>query len=173
MPPTFDEDRTPKVRSEADPEQSGSLWDAPAELLRGVESVNRMVVRLFSEARRELVLFIGRPMLADSEVESAFRDLQERGVAVRQILSADFLLSDDAESRRYVDTQRRQLANTGRRVDELPGKLIVVDRRVGLVALNQETGVAHQAMIMRHRNLVVHLQASFENHWQRAATVEA
>jgi phosphatidylserine/phosphatidylglycerophosphate/cardiolipin synthase-like enzyme len=150
----------------ADP--SRTLWDGPIEILRGAEAVNRAVASLFREARREVLLFMGLPMLANPAVEAAFADLQARGVSVRQILSREFLLADDAGSRKYVEAQSGRLADTGRVLNDLEGKLIIVDHRVGVVALNRETGAAHQTSILRHRDLVAHLVSSFELHWELA-----
>ena len=172
MPSTFDEDRSPKTRSDAGLDPREALWDAPVEVLRGAESVNRMIVRVFKEARRELLMFVGRPMLGDSDVADAFRDLQQRGVAIRQIVPSEFLDSGDDESRRYVDALLSSLASTGRRADQLPGKLVVVDGRIGLVSLTSQAGVGHQAVVMRQRNMVLHLRASFELHWDRSAPVD-
>ncbi|GEM_PF-4556720 len=171
MPSTFDEDRPPKIRSDAGLDPREVLWDAPVEVLRGAESVNRMVVRLFKEARRELLMFIGRPMLGDDDVAEAFRDLQRRGVTVRQILPCEFLASGDEESRAYVDALQSSLASTGRQAEQLPGKLAIVDGRIGLVSLTAQAGFGHQAVVLRQRNMVLHLRASFEQHWERAAPV--
>ena len=171
MPSTFDEDRSPKIRSDAGLDPREALWDAPVEVLRGAESVNRMVIRLFKEARRELLMFVGRPMLGDADVAEAFRDLQQRGVIVRQILPREFLESGDAECRSFVDSLQNSLASTGRQADQLPGKLAVIDGRIGLVSLTSHAGAGHQAVVLRQRNLVLHLRASFEQHWERAAPV--
>jgi phosphatidylserine/phosphatidylglycerophosphate/cardiolipin synthase-like enzyme len=173
MAPTPEKAQQLRAGSVAGTQLRRNLWDAPVEILTGADTVNRTVARLFTEARREVLLFMGQPMLADRRVEAAFRDLQARGVEVRQILPRDFLSADDPGSRRYVDAQRRSLASTARLADSLPGKLIIVDRRVGLVSLNRQTGSKHQASILRHRDLVSHLVSSFVMHWEQAQHVEA
>ena len=150
----------------------GSHWQGPVRLLRGAEPVLRTASRLFQEARRELQLFLAPPMMATDEAWHAYADLRRRDVPTRELIDASFLEGDDAGSRHYLDLYREHLRANGRRHERLPGKLVVVDRRVALLSINRLPGSEHQALLVQHRGLIVHLLASFEQHWAQGRALE-
>jgi len=114
--------------------------------------------------QRAPVLFsdIGETQDAESQVLAA---AVARGARIRSVSDADFLALPGALKRVRRDVEAGEEARV---FPELPLKLIVVDRRVGLIPLDVRDPRAGPVLLVRASALLDALCALFESFWERA-----
>lgn len=149
------------------------LWAPPVEVLKGLRQIEQVLVEHVDGAQREILCFCKGPQVSAPAVAHALRRAGERGVRLS-------LLSD----REYYETEPgqeeqaeiyRALPGDKRELESVPTKMILVDRRVVLVAVPR-VGIDghsedHMVQVLRQEGLVQHFLASFRHHWQGARPV--
>lgn len=142
-----------------------SLVNLPVEAVRGHDAVANQFRQVQHLARTELCILDKPPYLV--QPDDAQRGLQQasqaRGVRYRTIYDREAL----GTARRFEEL--RQLAAFGeeaRVLDEVPMKLVIADRRVGLVP-HGPPGHRH-AMLVRTSALLDGLGTLFDTLWERA-----
>ncbi|HVL80224.1 MAG TPA: helix-turn-helix domain-containing protein [Actinomycetota bacterium] len=143
------------------------------EILTGPEA-SAQRFRQFHAAAREEVLVIDRPPYAvhprPSDEGASDRDLVERGVRLRAIYSREAV---EMPGRLPVILAGVAAGAEARVLADVATKLVIVDRRVGLIPLNLQTLGVEDAVVV-HASFLLHaLVMLFESLWEKAVPLSA
>ena len=143
------------------------MTDPPIEIVEvigGEEALHERFVQLQTSALEEVVL-LDKPPYADPLGINEFEiDTLERGVAYRVIYDRRALEMPGQMDWLKVHTEAGEDARV---LDDVPIKLAIADRKLGLVPLSGEEALAG-ALLIHHSSLLDALSALFETLWNRA-----
>ncbi|MFH8978582.1 helix-turn-helix transcriptional regulator [Streptomyces sp. NPDC017890] len=139
---------------------------APVEVLSGATAIRRRLIAMQQRARREVCALV--PLLTHPAAISAVdnfdvaeRDSMARGVLQRSVVVREYLEQGggDAALLRQLVSRGQQIAV----VDEVPIKMVMVDRQVALLPLDPERDETEPTALVVHRSgLLTALVALFE-----------
>lgn len=156
--------------------RQGSSTDTSAmvELVEGPEAIYQRFLQVERAAREQVVVF-DRPPYAKFGVNDPELELLGQGVRFRVLYDRQAI-----EYPGQLDTVRRFTAagEEARVIDHLPMKLIIADRRLGIVPLFVNDPAArqlrvHEALLVHSSALLDSLADSFETLWQRGVPIPA
>lgn len=140
------------------------------ELVRGREAVHQRSLQVQRSATKEVMGLSKPPYAAPSVINETEREVLARGVTYRTIYNRDALeiphLLEELEVDMEAGEQSRVLA-------ELPMKLLIADRRVGLVPLNITEQQIDSALIVHSSWLLEAMVIVFESCWNRAVPLRS
>lgn len=149
--------------------------DAPeplVELITSRETEYQVFEQMQLTAEEEVLTLARMPMrltrLEDVSEQDAQRQARVRGVRYRSIVDSEFLdASSGAVHKTWADMQAGEEVRV---LSRLPFKMVLADRRIGLIPLNlQKSG--SPALLVRSSALIDALCALFEILWERAGPV--
>ena len=145
--------------------QGQELWAPPIEIIKGVPQVDRFIRKRISQAKNEALLFGKLPHMLGVEIAPSLRDLSDRGGRVLLLAEEGYLgdLDNPEESAKYVG-----ITEDVRIVQELPTKMIILDRQVAISSITHSGGRPLD-LILRHQGFVQHFVNSFERCWAAAS----
>ncbi len=140
--------------------------ESPVDVIRGHATVAHRFGQIQQMARQELLILDKPPYVVDPGGEQHLlqQELQHRGVHYRTIYDRDALGPVDRVEK------LRQLAASGeeaRVLDDVPMKLVIADRRIGL-APYELPGDDETAVLLRPSALLDGLVTLFETLWEQA-----
>jgi DNA-binding CsgD family transcriptional regulator/DNA-binding transcriptional ArsR family regulator len=140
--------------------------------LLGMDAVQQRLERLGQEARRSVMTFMPGGAQSAVALEAARRNDEralERGVAIRTV-GLDSIRQDERtlEYARWITDRGGEF----RTVQELPPRMILVDRRVGLLPIDPED-TRKGALLLSEPSVVSCLAALFEQVWEVAIPLGA
>lgn len=135
------------------------------ELVRGREAVNARAVQLQHGAHEEIVTLSTPPYAATSMANPDEGQLLEEGVAYRNIYSREALEVPGVLESIEHDVERGEQARV---LDSLPMKLLIADRRLGLVPLTSGEAFIEGAILIHPSTLLDALFVLFDILWDRA-----
>jgi DNA-binding CsgD family transcriptional regulator len=143
------------------PGESGS----PIQLVRGREAVAHRFHQLQRVARHELLILDKPPYVVEPNGgrHALQRELQARGVRCRTVYDREAL---DGAGQFDDLKQSTPAGEPARVVTGLPMKLVIVDRRLGLVPYELPAG--DHSLLLRSSALLSGLVTLFEGLWERA-----
>ncbi len=138
------------------------------EMLAGPEASAQRFQQLLKAAREEMLIIDRPPYAAELDVEAELRsdrELLDRGIKVRSIYSDEAL---EIPGRLAIIQQGLGAAGGVRVLPDVPTKLVIIDRKVGLIPLNlQQFGI--QDAVVVHASFLLHaLTLLFESLWEMA-----
>jgi DNA-binding CsgD family transcriptional regulator len=146
-----------------------AVAESPVDLIRGHATVAHRFRQIQQLARQELLILDKPPYVVDPGGEQHLlqQELQHRGVHYRTIYDRDALGPVDRVEK------LRQLAASGeeaRVLDDVPMKLVIADRRIGLAPyeLPGVGEIAETAVLLRSSALLDGLVTLFETLWEQA-----
>ena len=132
------------------------------ELLRG-SAIGPRFEELQESARREILVFTKPPYAVEPAENVAGLELLRRGVVARSVYERS-VYDDEAvvgAVRHFVDAGEQ-----ARVVDELPLKLVLIDERVALFAMEPVAGATElTVMVVEHPAFAGLLKLAFERAW--------
>ncbi len=133
------------------------------EVISGRAAVGQILMQLMQTVQSEIVGFQRAPMLYIRAVQSEM----PRGVVIRSISDAGYLALPGALESLRSDVEKGEQA---RIFPDLPVKMMVVDRRIGLIPLNtgNEEGTV---LLVRSSALLDALYALFNLLWERSTPI--
>lgn len=137
------------------------------EVITGTEATSRRARELHDGAQSEILAFDKPPYAfepGDHEMETE-RPLLQRGVVARVIYSQEAF---DVPQRASILSRLAALGEEARILPELPFKLRVYDRRVGIVPLTTDENSTESVAVVHQSGLLTALTALFEAYWERA-----
>jgi DNA-binding CsgD family transcriptional regulator len=138
-------------------------WSTPVEVITDVNQIASTLTHYARVARRELLTVSTlSPMRTDEHGRIANRQAIERGVVVRSICQQQAL--QDSHSRNHL----AELSARGghvRLTSTAAGRSAIVDRQVGLLLVGPASGPAASLTVVRDRNVVSWMVATFEQLW--------
>ena len=141
-------------------------------LLHGATGVKRTYDQLLNEAAGELLMFTRGPFAYRlGKPNQAVLDLLARGVRTRVLYQAVEWEHSSAEGYREEAAIYAQAGVESRLADSLPVKLVIVDRQVALVSMNDPTGLTADypaTLLVEHAGLAEVLADAFEQRWARS-----
>jgi sugar-specific transcriptional regulator TrmB/DNA-binding CsgD family transcriptional regulator len=143
--------------------------DELVEIFTGRDAIRRRFEQLQHSLRTEVLSFNAMPFVVPLEDGDTGLEGLERGVRSRAIYERETLELPGA-----LDHIRRFAAvgEQARSVDDLPMKLFIGDRRVGLVPVNlDEPGVEPSVTVVHECALLDALIALFEQLWTQATVI--
>jgi hypothetical protein len=151
--------------------------DAPSSSLPFVQiltcplEVRQSHERLLAEAELEVMVFNRPPYsTVSSTTNAAAMHALSRGVSMRVVYQAAQVEDPEAHAFRAGLELYREAGAEGRMVDELPVKLLVVDRRVVIIAMDDENTVDATfpiTMLIEHGGYASVQAEAFERIWAR------
>ncbi|MCD0484013.1 helix-turn-helix transcriptional regulator [Streptacidiphilus sp. ASG 303] len=142
---------------------------APVEVLTGAAAIRGRLLSMQQDAVDEVCSMVPairtQVITFADNAEAAEHDLRQRGVAIRSVVARGWLeRPGTAEALTGMVAQGQQISV----VDDLPIKLVVVDRRVALLPLDPDREDAEPAALVVHRTgLVVAMASLFEQYFAR------
>ncbi len=139
---------------------------APVEVLSGSTAIRRRLIAMQQRARREVCALVPllTPPAAISAVDNfdvAERESMARGVVQRSVVVREYLEQGGGDA-----ALLQQLVSRGQQisvVEEVPLKMVMVDRQVALLPLDPERDETEPAALVVHRSgLLTALVALFE-----------
>jgi sugar-specific transcriptional regulator TrmB len=141
-------------------------WAPPIEVVKGLPQIRALLVDQIHKAQRE-ILYLGQsPQVPALEVAQALWERAEANVRMRFVFDARYF--ERSEERGEEDDLLRRMRGERRRVDELPSKMIVIDRTVALLSVSRPGSEGFLVLTLRQEGLTAHCLASFEQVWARA-----
>lgn len=147
-----------------------------AQIVRGAAQVRRTYERLLREAESEVLVFNRPPYTwVPGRTNSVVLETLARGVTARVVYQAVQLEGPDAKALRAETGAYLEAGVRARVVDELPIKLVVVDRRSVLCAMPDP--VASESafptnLVVEHPGFVALQVRAFEAVWDSAEPIE-
>ncbi|MFN2544592.1 MAG: helix-turn-helix domain-containing protein [Actinomycetota bacterium] len=147
--------------------------DSYLEVVGGLEALRNQFEALQAEARHEIVGCTKLPILVTpiesgnvGEEEALSRGVSNRWIYERAVLELPGALEG---IRRYAERGEQS-----RIIDTLPSKFTIVDRRVALIHVTEQTPAGQEilGLIMRHPELVGALDQFFELLWDTATPIQ-
>jgi len=133
------------------------------ELITGRAAVGQILMQLMQTVQSEIVGFQRAPMLYIRAVQSEM----PKGVVIRSISDAGYLALPGAVESLRSDIEKGEQA---RIFPDLPVKMMVVDRRIGLIPLG--TGSDNGTILLvRSSSLLDALYALFNLVWERSTPI--
>jgi DNA-binding CsgD family transcriptional regulator len=146
-----------------------TVVESPVDVIRGRATVAHRFRQIQQLARHELLILDKPPYVVDPGGEQHLlqQELQHRGVRYRTIYDRDALGPADRVEK------LRQLAASGeeaRVLDDVPMKLVIADRRIGLAPYQTpgDCETAETAVLLRSSALLDGLVTLFETLWEQA-----
>ena len=157
-----------ELKEEADAAH-GAAQEQIVELITTRAAANRVFEQLQQATRRDVICLQRAPVLFSSfdETEAAQKRALEEGVRLRSIADAEFVALPGALKRIQLDMEAGEEV---RIFPALPFKMVVVDRRIGLIPLNLREPDG-PSLLVRSSALLDALCALFETLWERAAPI--
>jgi sugar-specific transcriptional regulator TrmB/DNA-binding CsgD family transcriptional regulator len=143
--------------------------DELVEIFTGREAIRHRFQQLQHSLRTEVLSFNAKPFVVPLEDGDSGLEGLARGVTSRAIYERETLALPGA-----LDHIRRFAAvgEQARSLDELPMKLFIGDRRIGLVPVNlEEPGVEPSVTVVHECALLDALIALFEQLWTQATVI--
>jgi sugar-specific transcriptional regulator TrmB len=158
-----------ELKEEADAANGAAPHEQIVELITTRAAANRVFEQLQQTTRRDVICLQRAPVLFSSfdETEAAQKRALEQGVRLRSIADAEFVALPGALKRIRLDMQAGEEV---RIFPALPFKMVVVDRRIGLIPLNLREPDG-PSLLVRSSALLDALCALFETLWERAAPI--
>ena len=139
------------------------LWAPPFEVQKGQKQISAQLVEQIKASRTEIRFMSTGPLLMAEFLRDAILRALERGVRISMVCDLTCLEQSDVRE----ELERQRAMGVDLRVSaSVPGKMVLIDRGVALVALSNATGEEFMVLLMRHAGLVDHCLASFDLHWQ-------
>ncbi|WP_428950557.1 hypothetical protein [Streptomyces sp. cg35] len=143
----------------------GSRSD-PVEILERGDAGPAAFDALQRAARDEVLIFDRPPCVSPDRFNAVQVEMmRERQVQYRTVYAHAALATEEGEGSVRAAVSAGELART---TDRLPMKLVVVDRRVAVIPLEQQEQSSHRAVLVRPCALLEALLELFESVWARA-----
>ncbi|GGR73599.1 sugar-specific transcriptional regulator TrmB [Nocardioides luteus] len=139
------------------------------DVIHGEDAVRHRFEQVQLGARERVDAFVRPPVIVTSSQEnSAENKAVERGVKYRVVVERSMLESHDVTVDEAIEAT--EAGEEVRFADQVPLKLLVVDRRLALMPLTSSGDVVG-ALLVRESTLLDALIALFENVWDRATAM--
>lgn len=145
------------------------------ELVTSRETEYQLFEQMQLTAQSELLTLIRMPMritqpdAPSEEDQQPQREARARGVRFRSIVDAEFLDAEGAVRKTRTDMQAGEEVRV---LPQLAFKMVLADRRIGLIPLNLQQPDS-PALLVRSSALLDALYALFELLWERAGPIFA
>lgn len=146
-------------------------------ILRGTAQASMTYDELLGEAKEELVMFTRPPYASPiGKAREPVLEMLERGVTTRVLYQLDEVRSPDAASWRLEMEAYHEAGVEARVVESLPIKLVVIDRSVALLAMNDPASANGEGfptgLLVRHPGFASVQAHAFEQLWATAKPYE-
>ncbi|MGX1676451.1 hypothetical protein [Streptomyces sp. NPDC055400] len=148
----------------------------PVEVLSGTVAIRRRLLAIQRQARHEVCSFVPampvpQVLTFQDNLEEAEREAMDRGVTLRAVVERGCLEQPDtARTLADVVAHGQQISV----VEDLPIKMVLVDRRVALLPLDPERDEVEPVALVVHRSgLLTGLQSLFEQHFGKGRLLGA
>ncbi|MFE5690772.1 hypothetical protein, partial [Streptomyces sp. NPDC056512] len=148
----------------------------PVEVLSGTVAIRRRLLAMQRQARHEVCSFVPampapQVLTFQDNLEEAEREAMDRGVALRAVVERGCLEQPDtARTLADVVAHGQQISV----VEDLPIKMVLVDRRAALLPLDPERDEVEPVALVVHRSgLLTGLQSLFEQHFDKGRLLRA
>ncbi|WP_377268713.1 helix-turn-helix transcriptional regulator [Peterkaempfera sp. SMS 1(5)a] len=147
---------------------------APVEVLSGASAIRRWLVVMQRQARHEVLSLVpalrapAAVMSFEDNLEEVELESMRRGVTMRSVVERAWL-EDPGLARSFAE-----LAGQGQQIsvtDELPVKLIIADRDVALLPLDETSGPV--ALVVHRSGLLTALVSLFEQYFAKGWRLRA
>ncbi|MEU6659700.1 helix-turn-helix transcriptional regulator [Streptomyces sp. NPDC046821] len=148
---------------------------APVEVLSGVLAIRRRLLAMQRQARHEVCSFVPsvvtQVISAEESLDEVETEAMARGVVIRAVVERGCLERPEmARALAHVVTQGQRISV----VEELPVKMVLVDRAVALLPLDPERDEPEPVALVVHRSgLLTSLQSLFEQHFAQGRRLDA
>ncbi len=160
-----------ELRTQMRAAQPETSPDRIVEVITGREAEQQVLEDAVRAAREEFLSLVRPPVrvsrldIPREQDQRLQRQARDRGVHFRTVVDAGFLQVPGTADAVRADIEAREEVRV---VSELPIKLVLVDRRVGLIPLDLQQPDS-PALLVRSSPLLDALRLLFEQIWQRAA----
>ncbi|MEM7308969.1 MAG: helix-turn-helix domain-containing protein [Planctomycetota bacterium] len=137
------------------------LWAPPIEIIKGHPQVQRFIRARIARAQEQVLLFGKHPHMPSVDIIQTLHEFAGRGGRIQMLAEEAFLNDTECEEEA---ARHRGLPADIRVVDQLPTKMIVLDRQVAISSITHSGGKPLD-LVLRHRGFVEHFVASFEQSW--------
>ncbi len=139
-------------------------------LLRAEAEVGPLLTRLQAQTQFEVLAFVRAPCVNVGQVDSVEIADMARGVSYRGLYEATLFAGSDARLWRHQVDTYVEAGEQARIADSLPVKLLIFDRRVSLIGLQDPVvpGGFAMPMLIEHAGFSALVAAAFEHYWAAA-----
>ncbi|MEP7043167.1 MAG: helix-turn-helix domain-containing protein [Dokdonella sp.] len=159
----------PELNEHAAAAPGASGREQTIEIITNRDAIGQVYAQLQRTMETEVVCLQRAPVIFSSldEVDEAQKNAYARGVRSRSISDAEFLALPGAVKRMRLDIEAGEEVRV---FPQLPFKMLIIDRRIGLLALHVHKPDG-PSLLVRSSALLDALYALFENLWERATPV--
>ena len=145
--------------------RSSTRIDEFVEVIAGGDAIAQRFRQLQSAVEREIRVFDKPPyVLAPEANEPSELELLRRGVVARVVYDTSALMPDQLRNIQHLMAQGEQ----ARTMSDVPIKLVIADRRVGLVPLRPQDPGLEGRLVVHESPLLDALIMLFDTLWERA-----
>lgn len=142
-------------------------WAPPIEIVKGLPQIRTLIAEQVHQAKTEILYMGQSPQAPALEVAQALWERVETGVRLR--LMFDDRYFQYTEERGEEDELLRRVRGERRRVEQLPSKMIIVDRATAMLSVSKPGSEGFLVLVLRQEGLVAHCINSYEHVWARAS----
>lgn len=142
-------------------------WAPPIEIVKGLPQIRALIAEQVHQAKTEIFYMGQSPQAPALEIAQALWERVETGVRLR--LMFDDRYFQYTEERGEEDELLRRVRGERRRVEQLPSKMIIVDRTTAMLSVSKPGSEGFLVLVLRQEGLVAHCLNSYEQVWARAS----
>ncbi len=145
------------------------------EVIKDPHQIHNRVMKLFSQAKEEILVFTKPPFTGPQEKLEEQHDKEIKNLAIRKnlIWKSIYEIPENVEEKRWTLESIERTVKAGEQakvLEELPMKMIICDSRIVVYALEDPVSkeISLTTQIIEHRSLAKSLRILFETLWEKA-----